>query len=97
MADADRITYTFKELAEILVKEQNIHAGLWGLYVRFGIRALNTGESDTDLKPTALVPILDIGLQKFEDLNNLSVDAAVVNPPSRSRTRRMQSAKRAKK
>lgn len=80
MAEATQILYTFKELAEILVKQQDIHEGLWGIYIKFGIKAANVGETDSDLKPTALVPVLELGLQKFDALNNLSVDAAVVNP-----------------
>lgn len=38
------------------------------------------GQTDTDLRPTALVPVLELGLQKFDALNNLSVDASQVNP-----------------
>ena len=80
MAEATLINYSFKELAELMVKDQNKHEGYWGVYVRFGIAAANTGPSDTDLRPSAIVPILEIGLQRFEELNNLSVDAAKVNP-----------------
>jgi hypothetical protein len=80
MAEATQIVYTFKELAEILVKQQNLHEGFWGIYIKFGIRAANVGETEGDLRPTALVPILELGLQKFDALNNLSVDAAQVNP-----------------
>lgn len=82
MADAKLIGYSFKELASLMVKDQDIHEGFWGVYVRFGISAANAGPADSDLKPTALVPIIEIGLQKFEELNNLSVDAAIENPPS---------------
>ncbi|MBA2526974.1 MAG: hypothetical protein H0V18_14515 [Pyrinomonadaceae bacterium] len=80
MAEATQILYTFKELAEILVKERDLHEGLWGVYVKFGIKAANVGETDADLRPTALVPVLELGLQKFDAVNNLSVDAAAVNP-----------------
>lgn len=82
MAEATLINYSFKELAALMVKDQNKHEGYWGVYVRFGIAAANTGLSDTDLRPSAIVPILEIGLQRFEELNNLSVDAAKVNPSS---------------
>jgi hypothetical protein len=84
MPEANQITYSFKELATLMVKEQGLQEGIWGVYVRFGISAANAGPSDSDLKPTALVPVVDIGLQRFEELNNLSVDAAQVNPPSSS-------------
>jgi hypothetical protein len=83
MAEASQIIYTFKELAALLVKDQDKHEGHWGVYVKFGISAMNVGQTDNDIKPTALVPVLEIGLQKFEELNNLSVDAAVVNPAGR--------------
>jgi len=84
MPETSQITYSFKDLAELLVKDQGIHDGYWGLYVRFGIGAANAGPSGADLKPTALVPIVEIGLQRFEELNNLSVDAAQVNPKKSS-------------
>lgn len=80
MPEPSQIVYSFKELAELMVKERDLHEGFWGVYVKFGISAINAGQSDSDLKPTALVPVLEIGLQKFDGLNNLSVDAAQVNP-----------------
>lgn len=80
MAEANLFTYSFKELAALMVKDQGIHEGLWGVYVRFGIHAANAGPSDNDMKPTALIPIVEIGLQRFEQLNALSVDASVENP-----------------
>lgn len=90
MAEANQILYSFKELATLMVKDRGIHAGLWGVYVRFGISAANAGVSDGDLKPTALVPIIEIGLQKFDQLNNLCVDAAEVNPPAKPASSKRQ-------
>jgi hypothetical protein len=90
MAEPSQIVFSFKELAEILVREQGIHDGFWGLFVRFGITAGNinmasaTDPSVTALVPTALVPIVELGIQKFEELNDLSIDAAAANPPSRT-------------
>jgi hypothetical protein len=83
MAEPNNITFSFKEIATLMIKDQNIHQGYWGIAVRFGISATNAGLSEADIKPTAIVPIVDIGLQKFEELNNLSVDAAEVNPPNK--------------
>jgi hypothetical protein len=79
MAEANQIIYSFKELAALLVKDRNIKEGFWGIYVKFGINAANAGESDATLRPTAIVPVMELGLQKFADLNNLSVDAAEIN------------------
>jgi hypothetical protein len=85
MAEPNQITFTYKEVAEALVKKHGIHQGIWGLYVRFGIKALNIGDSENSLKPSAIIPILDIGLQKFDKENSLSVDAARVNPKKKSK------------
>lgn len=82
MSQANQITFSYKELAEILVKNQEIHEGLWGIYIRFGIGAGNLGQSPTsqDVLPTAIVPVLEIGIQKFAEESNLTIDAGIVNP-----------------
>lgn len=95
MPEANQILFSFKELAALMVKNQDINEGYWGIYVRFGISAANAGPSDADLKPTALVPVVELGLQKFDQLNNLSVDAAKVNPPKNPASTK-RAAKRAK-
>lgn len=81
MPDAPQIyPFTHQELAEILIKHKNIHEGLWGLYVEFGIGAANIGQGPNDILPAAIVPIVKLGLQKFPEPNNLTVDAAKINP-----------------
>jgi hypothetical protein len=80
MPEATQIVFKHKELAELLVKSQGIHEGIWGLFLRFGIGGSNVGPSEADLNPAAIVPVLEIGLQKFEKETNISVDAAKVNP-----------------
>jgi hypothetical protein len=87
MPEAKQIIYSFKELATLMVKDRGIHEGYWGIFARFGIGAANAGPSETDVRPTALVPIVELGLQKFDELNNLSVDASIVNPAPEVRHR----------
>jgi hypothetical protein len=85
MADTPMHIFTHKELARILVKEQNIHEGLWGVYIKFGIGAANVGDPDNGmLLPSAIVPVREIGLQRFDKESNLTVDAAIVNPAGKS-------------
>ena len=74
------IIFRFNELAEMLIKDQNIHEGIWGLFVKFGISAVNVTDASGETRPTAMIPILEIGLQKFDEASSLAVDAAVVNP-----------------
>jgi hypothetical protein len=82
MAEATQIVFTYKEVAEALLKTQQIHDGIWGIYIRFGIQGANIGPTPADLQPAVIVPVMQIGLQKFDQENNLAVDAAKVNPAS---------------
>lgn len=85
MAEPSQITFSFKEVAEALVKKHRIHEGIWGLYVKFGINAANIGATATELRPAAIIPILELGLQKFDQESNLTVDASRVNPKTRKK------------
>ncbi|MDP9474122.1 MAG: hypothetical protein M3R38_00185 [Actinomycetota bacterium] len=86
MAQAQQYIFTYKEIAEALVKDQNIHEGLWGIYIEFGIGAANISVTPegTDVMPAAVVPLQKLGLQKFAEANNMTVDAAEVNPASKA-------------
>ncbi len=76
MPEANQITFTYKEVAEMMVQKLGLKDGLWGIYMRFGITAGNVGGGPDDLKPSAIVPVLELGLQRFEEPSNLTVDAA---------------------
>ncbi|OFV99942.1 MAG: hypothetical protein A3F68_10280 [Acidobacteria bacterium RIFCSPLOWO2_12_FULL_54_10] len=80
MAETGQYLFTFKEVVEALLKQQGIHEGIWGLYIKFGIKAANIGPDENDIRPSAIIPILEIGLQKFEKESNIAIDAAKVNP-----------------
>ena len=79
------ITLTHKEVINALIKHQNIHEGIWQLYVEFGISAGNIPTSDESqelrLCPAAIVPITKIGLMMVDKETPLSLDASKVNPP----------------
>ncbi len=83
MAEPRQITFSYRELAEILVKQQGIHEGLWGVYAEFAIAATYAeGPPGTESPlPAAVVPLQRVGIQRFDqELTGLTVDAAVVNP-----------------
>jgi hypothetical protein len=77
-----KIVTSHKKVAEALIKFHGIHDGIWGLFIRFGLGASNMGPNDNEVNPTAIVPVMEIGLQKFDREGALSVDAAKVNPRS---------------
>ena len=88
MAESGQYVFTYKEVVEALIKKQGIHKGIWGLYVRFGLKALNIGSGGSDIRPTAVIPILELGLNRSDDENNISVDASKVNPEPKAVTPR---------
>lgn len=94
-ATATQLVFGFTDIAEMLVKRENIHEGYWGIFVRFGLGAANTPGPKGGLVPTAVVPIIELGIQRFIEPNDLTVDAAEVNPrePTKSTKRPSKGAK----
>lgn len=94
MAEAAQYIFTLKELTELMIKHQNIHEGLWALQIRFGISAANLSLGGTEHRPTALVPIMEVGIHKETDASPMTVDAAEVNPaPQTSGTKKASTKK----
>jgi hypothetical protein len=83
MGDPLLITFSYKELATVLIKHQGLHEGLWNVFVQPGLLPghIKTGPSEEDVVPGVIVPLVKIGLQKQDKATPLSVDAAEVNPP----------------
>jgi len=86
--------FTFQELLTLMVKARDIHEGLWGLHVKFGLQAANVKAGPTPdealLLPTALLPLLEMGISPVKELHDLAVDAAKVNPAPKKRKARVK-------
>jgi hypothetical protein len=80
MPETTEYLLSHKELATALVKALDLHEGIWGLHFKFGLGGANVNVSQTEISPTALVPVLGVGIRKFDEENSISVDAAKVNP-----------------
>lgn len=80
MPETGQIIFSYKEVVEALLKMHGIREGIWGLFIRFGLSAANIGPTDTELQPAAIIPLLQIGLQRMDKESNIAVDAAKVNP-----------------
>jgi hypothetical protein len=61
------------------VRAQCIVDGHWGVFLKFGIQGGDFGTGPNELLPAAIVPILEIGIQRFDEPNALTVDASLVN------------------
>ena len=75
-------TYGINELVEMLIKKQDIHEGLWALYIEFGFGVTNIPmPPDGKTFQPAVVNIVNrIGIQKQHSATNLTIDASQVNP-----------------
>ena len=87
MPETKNMVFTFKEIAAALIRETDIHEGLWGLFVKFGLAGANiqSAPGKEDLRPAAVIPILELGIQRFDESNNLTVDASEVNPKPKAK------------
>lgn len=87
MPETPQILFSYQELAEMLVKQQDIREGFWGLYIEFDIAAtLVSDQEGTATVPAAVVPVQRIGIRRYdEEVGNLTVDAAAVNHAPNSR------------
>lgn len=83
MAEQTQLVFKHKEVVEALIKKQGLTEGIWGIYIKFGIAAANIeNQGSAETHPAAIVPILEIGLQKFDKETNLSVDASLLSKGS---------------
>ncbi len=81
MPETKQIAFSHREVVEMLIKNQDIHDGFWGIMIEFGFGA---GAFPAPPKgnpvPGAIVQVSRIGIQKFDQPVPESVNAAEVNP-----------------
>lgn len=85
MPESKNYTFSYQELAELMIKNLDLHEGLWGLYVEYNLGAANIPVNPANPDPKVIAPasfamVKSIGLQRFDAPNNLTLDAAAVNP-----------------
>lgn len=69
-----------REIAELLVKHQGMHEGLYDLAIEFQIGVGGVGPSPELVLPGAMVGVKRIGLKQAVVLGPATVDASVINP-----------------
>jgi hypothetical protein len=86
-SEKERILFSYQEIVECLIKEKNIHEGIWGIAIGFDLGAANVAKRDepNSFMPAAIIPINGIGIERVEEESNLTVNASLVNPnPNRN-------------
>ena len=80
----DIVVFSPKDLAILLVKQQGIREGHWGIYIEFtfsaGIFPVATPDKNITLLPAAISAIAKIGIHRFPESSPFTVDASEVNP-----------------
>lgn len=82
--NASSYSFDHKEIVTLMLKEADIHDGIWTLSVNFRLGAGAFGPTPSEVAPTGFVSIEGIGLQKIDpvpsELPPLAFDAAELNP-----------------
>jgi hypothetical protein len=93
MAEVSQYTLPYRELTTVLIKHLDIHEGLWSVFFKFGIHGFNLGLNNSSPVPTAIVPIMEIGISRDAEPTPLTVDAADVNPTPRTKSSKRKTKK----
>lgn len=94
MAAKER-AFSIRDLIIALLRDQNIHAGYWGLTMHFnatGTSITKAGESETRL-PGLAVAVTGVTLVPAKDGEDGCIDASLVNPTKIARVRKPVKAK----
>lgn len=78
----NQVNFSWQDVTTALVKQADLHEGLWKVGFSFGLHAMNVNLNQQHL-PAAMAFIEKVVLTRVEKLDPLVVDAAVVNPRSR--------------
>lgn len=74
-----------KDLTALLIKHYGLHEGNFDLLIEFQIGMGAFGPTPDMQAPGAMIGVSKMGLARSAQIGPLSVDAAVVNPPPKSR------------
>ena len=80
MPEAERITYSLKELTELMLRDQGIRSGLWMIGAKFEFAAafIAAPESGGPTGPAVVSVLAEAGIQRVAEPGPLSVDASEI-------------------
>jgi len=85
MADVTQYTLPLRELIELIIKNSDVHDGIWSLAVGMQVTTGSFGPSPDQSFPGAALAVNQIGIQRMDpsapiNPGSIVVDAAKVNP-----------------
>ena len=75
--------FSHKAIVEDMIRRQRLHEGLWMLTVELGLNGTNVQTQTAAgnvLTPAGVLTITRLGITRTKQANDLTVDAAKVNP-----------------
>ena len=75
-------------VAEILVKHQGLHEGLYDLSIQFQMAFGGVGPHPDLIFPGAMLGVSGIGLTRIDKISAHTVDASKVNPAKQTRKKK---------
>jgi len=102
MVETTQFMFDLRDVLADLIKRQGLRQGRWKIICELGFAGTNatvpSPEGAPQVKPAAMVIIQRVGLSKTDEVSNLTMDAAEVNPePRKSIMRKPQRSLKAKK
>ena len=76
------VRFHLRDVAAALIRAADIHEGLWQVQVMFGHSAVNLNLNG-HLTPSAIASVVGLQVARVEQADELTVDAAQINPSSR--------------
>lgn len=67
MAEPTQFSFSLKELASVLVREQGITEGRWSVGFEFSVTIGTIGPNPSEARPGGLMQILSVNLEKADD------------------------------
>ena len=81
------VTFSSRELVEVLIRHHGITKGIWMLHVEFVMGAGSIPGPEGKALPTALIGMNKIGLAEVSALNDLAVDASTISKPKTKKSK----------
>jgi hypothetical protein len=80
LKNEQKISFSLRELTEIIIKHKGLHEGLYNMSIGFNIGFGAVGQTQESMFPGAMIGISKIGIVQVDKKNIHTVDAAEVNP-----------------
>jgi hypothetical protein len=82
MPEVNVLSFSVKEVLEVLIKKADLHEGRWILSANFSISPGNFGPTNAQMAPGVAFAIANLAIQRVDPTTpiEMSLDASTINP-----------------